>query len=331
MFDIEQLVAGKPIWSDADEEIIQAPYCHLAQQPGKNFRSSLIKIFNTFYNLSDDYLNLVDKLVRILHTSSLLIDDIEDNSETRRGIQTSHLKYGIPMTMNSANYMYFKAMEVLQDISRVEPELSKEASQHSLLNDLMVIFNEELINLHRGQGLDIYWRDAFPDIIPDESMYFNMVMNKTGGLFRLTIKIMERLTCNRIHVSLVPLTNMLGILYQVRDDYQNLVDENMIKNKGFAEDISEGKLSFPIIHGIKFAMSTNDGDDLLNILKSRPTISATKEKAVDYLTNRSKSIEYTASTIKRISDLILNGHYIPNTNDETKVQVVSIIEQLSQT
>ena len=53
---------------------------------------------------------------------------------------------------------------------------------------LVEIFTEELINLHRGQGMDLYWRDSLT--CPSEADYLEMVGNKTGGLFRLAVKLM---------------------------------------------------------------------------------------------------------------------------------------------
>ena len=54
---------------------------------------------------------------------------------------------------------------------------------------LIEIFTEELLNLHRGQGMDLYWRDSLT--CPSEADYLEMVGNKTGGLFRLGIKLMQ--------------------------------------------------------------------------------------------------------------------------------------------
>lgn len=49
---------------------------------------------------------------------------------------------------------------------------------------------------------------------------------------------------------LIPLVNLMGIYYQIRDDYINLQSVKYAQNKSFAEDLTEGKYSFPIIHGI---------------------------------------------------------------------------------
>lgn len=320
MDTVKQLVKQAPLWSDDDEHAIMAPYDHIASKPGKNFRSKLIDIFNLIYQLPKEQISLVARLVEILHNASLLIDDIEDNSEIRRGITTSHLIYGVPMTINTANYMYFRAMQILQDISD---------GDNLILQELMVIFNEEMINLHRGQGLDIYWRDSLLKFIPDDAMYFNMVMNKTGGLFRLTVKIMERLTVQKIQTSLIPLSNLLGIVYQVRDDYQNLSDEQMIANKGLAEDISEGKLSFPIIHGLRYGLQHNE-TTLLDILKQKTTDIQLKHKAVDYLQNTSKSMDFAKQTIDELAQFAKNEDYIPyKSHPDASTQLLYVIDYLS--
>jgi geranylgeranyl diphosphate synthase type 3 len=102
-----------------------------------------------------------------------------------------------------------------------------------------------------------------------------MVNNKTGGLLRLAVKLMQ--TCSSSDMYLltphcvlrqvdcsdyVPLVNLIGILFQIRDDYQNLQDTQYTNNKGLCEDITEGKFSFPIIHAI---LSRPDDRQLISI------------------------------------------------------------------
>lgn len=102
------------------------------------------------------------------------IDDVEDSSLLRRGIPVAHSIFGTAQTINSANYVYFCALQELQKLQ------SPKAIQ---------IYTEELLNLHRGQGMDLFWRDTLT--CPSEEDYLEMVNNKTGGLFRLAVKLMQ--------------------------------------------------------------------------------------------------------------------------------------------
>jgi geranylgeranyl diphosphate synthase, type III len=64
---------------------------------------------------------------------------------------------------------------------------------------------DELINLHRGQGLDLYWRDSLT--CPTEEEYVEMVGNKTGGLLRLAVKLMQ--ACSPTDMYVTRISNIL--------------------------------------------------------------------------------------------------------------------------
>jgi geranylgeranyl diphosphate synthase type 3 len=67
--------------------------------------------FNLWLNIPEDKLIVIGDLVEMLHNASLLIDDIQDNSKLRRGVPVAHNIYGVPLTINAANYIYFLAMQ----------------------------------------------------------------------------------------------------------------------------------------------------------------------------------------------------------------------------
>lgn len=209
------------------------------------------------------------------------IDDIEDNSKLRRGIPVCHLVYGIPMTINTANYMYFIAM---QDVFNTgQPEAVK-------------VFLEELLNLHRGQGYDILWRDSAA--CPTEEQYKQMVLDKTGGLFRLCLRLMQVFSKDKRDYT--GLVNLLSLYFQIRDDYINLKSDDYAKNKSYAEDLTEGKFSFPII----FAIKANQEDHrLLNILKQRTEDFSLKQHAVNFMESVG-AFEYTEKELTKLSKQI---------------------------
>ncbi|GAA6031897.1 hypothetical protein JCM8097_003325 [Rhodosporidiobolus ruineniae] len=277
-------VQSTPSWSTAQEQVLVEPYAYLASIPGKEVRSALIAAFNTWMRCADDDLEIVKKVVGMLHTASLLMDDVEDDSHLRRGMPVAHKIYGIPQTINSANYVYFLAFQELQ---RIHPRPGVKVEE---------MVTEELLNLHRGQGMDLFWRENL--ICPTEPEYIDMVNNKTGGLFRIAIKLMMASSPESPPRDYVPLANLIGIIFQIRDDYVNLQSVEYANNKGFCEDFSEGKFSFPIVHAIRADQSNRQ---ILNILRERPSSPGPKEYAVSYMKSKTRSFAYTRAVLRTLT------------------------------
>jgi len=124
-----------------------------------------------------------------------------------------------------------------------------------------------------------------------------MVNNKTGGLLRIGIKLMMACCTTNTGVNYVPLVNLIGVFFQIRDDLMNLQSEEYTSHKGFAEDLTEGKFSFPVVHGIHADKSNRQ---VMNVLQKRPTTPTLKIHAIDYLKNETKSFEYTHSVLRKL-------------------------------
>ncbi len=91
----------------------------------------------------------------------------------------------------------------------------------------------------------------------------------------------------------MPLVNLIGLLFQIRDDYMNLSSTQYTQNKGLCEDLTEGKFSFPVIHSIR---SDPQNLQLINILKQRSNDDEVKRYAVAYM-QTTGTFEYCRSVI----------------------------------
>lgn len=259
----------------ASERILLEPYTYLLQLPGKQVRTKLSQAFNHWLNVPEDKLQVIIEVTEMLHNGSLLIDDIEDSSKLRRGFPVAHSIYGIPSVINSANYVYFLGLEKVLTLEHPEA---------------VQVFTRQLLELHRGQGLDIHWRDTYT--CPTEKEYRNMVLQKTGGLFGLAVGLMQ-LFSEWKH-DLKPLLDTLGLFFQIRDDYANLSSREYSENKSFCEDLTEGKFSFPTIHAI---WSRPESTQVQNILRQRTENVDIKRYCVDYL-EKVGSFAYTRETLR---------------------------------
>eukprot|EP00698_Gefionella_okellyi_P015119 TRINITY_DN4243_c0_g1_i1.p1 TRINITY_DN4243_c0_g1~~TRINITY_DN4243_c0_g1_i1.p1 ORF type:complete len:337 (-),score=51.88 TRINITY_DN4243_c0_g1_i1:25-945(-) len=257
------------------DKILLEPYDYISKIKGKEIRPQLIEAFNHWIKAPQERVDCIKQIVQKLHNASLLIDDIEDNSRLRRGQPAAHKIYGEATVINTGNFVYFLA---LQDTLALEkPEAVK-------------VFSDEMVRLHRGQGCDIIWRDTHT--CPSEEQYNQMVIDKTGGLFRLAIGLMSAF--GSFEHDLHPIVNTLAMFFQILDDYLNLQSQQYFDNKSFCEDLTEGKFSFPIIHSIR---ATPGDSKLRSILKQRTEDVDIKRYAVR-LMEESNSFQYTREKLQ---------------------------------
>ncbi|MBQ1983555.1 MAG: polyprenyl synthetase family protein [Spirochaetaceae bacterium] len=175
-------------------------------------------------------------LVELVHTASLIHDDIEDGADERRGQPATHITWGIDTAINSASWLYFSAFSVIE----------KEVSDLQLKNSFYQLLSTQLRRLHLGQAMDIFWHRN-PEEIPTQESYSAMVRMKTGTLASLSAQagiIAGGGTFEQAEV-LGKIASEIGEGFQVLDDVINITTGNKGKKRG--DDIIEGKKSLPII------------------------------------------------------------------------------------
>jgi len=225
------------------EEILLEPVTYYKNQKGKNIRKSLCEIFGKLLAVNNDNIDLINNITNDVHNASLVIDDIEDNSTLRRNEPCSHIKYGIPMALNSGYYSSFKSLI----------EISKNFS-HETTHKII----EYIYLIHEGQGMDIYYTQN--KVIPELKEYEKMMIYKTGYAFIMNLELLIDKSTNVImkkkHEKLKKVLIVLSLFFQIRDDYINLTDPDYWKSKGFCQDFDEEKISYLITY-FKTMNSTN--------------------------------------------------------------------------
>ncbi len=170
------------------------------------------------------------------------------------------------------------------------------------------IFIEEMQNLYVGQSYDLYW--THNALCPSISEYLEMVDKKTGGLFRMLTRLMvaespvsEKVSDGDLNL----LSCLIGRFFQIRDDYQNLASADYAKQKGFAEDLDEGKYSFTLIHCIETLESepkfAGDAMQLRAFLMKRRfegKLSNEAKREVLATMKKTKSLDYTLGVLREL-------------------------------
>lgn len=274
-------VGAEGVFSDSgdrkQDQVLLQPFTYVLQVPGKMIRGKLAQAFNHWMRIPEDKLMAISEIIHMLHNASLLLDDIEDSSVLRRGIPVAHSIYGVASTINSANYVYFLGLERVLALHHPQGT---------------TVFCEQLLELHRGQGMEIHWRDSFT--CPSEEEYRQMTIKKTGGLFDLAIRLMQLFSDSQKDYT--KLTGILGLYFQIRDDYANLCMKEYSDSKSYCEDLTEGKFSFPVIHAIN---NQPDDHQIINIIRQRPKDLEVKRYCVRLL-EKFGSFAYTRETLRKL-------------------------------
>ena len=222
---------------------------HLIEAGGKRLRPFLVlKACELVGGNREDALPMATA-VELLHTFTLVHDDIMDSDDKRRGKPTVHTLWGIPIAISAGDMLYAKAYEAV--LSSLK---SSKVSRRRILKILSLI-TEATISICEGQALDIIFEKR--ELISEEE-YFTMITKKTAGLLETSTKVgaivgggkaaQVRLLGQYAYYS--------GLAFQVIDDYLGITADEKILGKPVGSDIREGKRTLILIHALNHATET---------------------------------------------------------------------------
>lgn len=274
------------------------PCRNLMKLGGKRWRPLfMVLCFELIKNEEVDLAYKLTPLVELVHTASLIHDDIEDGADERRGQPATHLTWGIDTAINSASWLYFSAFSVIE----------KEVKDIQLKNSFYKLISMQLRRLHLGQAMDIFWHRN-SDEIPTHESYSAMVRMKTGTLASLSAQagiIAGGGTFEQAE-TLGKIASEIGEGFQVLDDVINITTGNKGKKRG--DDIIEGKKSLPVILHLQknpsdkeiiiknFETASKEGiessavEDTIKLLESSGAITEAKNYASNMIENSCKKI-----------------------------------------
>lgn len=215
---------------------VNIPALDLLTRGGKRWRPMLMALLCEAKCGDFDKALSLTPLVELPHNGSLIVDDIEDSSDFRRGKPAVHLIHGTDVSINSANYLYFLPSVVIDSSSFTDRE--------KLV--FYQYYTSAMRRLHLGQALDIKWHGDH-SFIPKEKEYMQMCRFKTGALSRFAAEagLFAAGADNKDIAEAGQACEEIGVGFQILDDVINLTLGNPGKKRG--DDIVEGKKSLPVI------------------------------------------------------------------------------------
>ncbi len=279
---------------EALDKALAQPIWDFLDRGGKRWRPSLFLLVAEALGKDSEALQEFAIIPEVIHNGTIMIDDIEDNSEFRRGKPCTHRLYGLDVAINAGNAMYYLPLLTLLK--------NRDKLGADKLSRIYEIYVSEMINISLGQATDIAWHKGLADADKlTETQYLQMCAYKTGTLARLSAKLAAVL-CDASMDTVERLgrfAEALGVAFQIQDDVLDLTSKGFAEKKGgLGQDITEGKRSLIVIHTLHTAKQA-DKKRLLAILKRHTTDQKLKNEAIKMM-KRYGSIEYAKQFAKRL-------------------------------
>lgn len=217
------------------EQALLGPAREFLSRPGKAFRARLVRAGWELAGGQGAPSPLLPLLVELLHAGSLIVDDIEDGSTQRRGAPSLHQLYGVPVALNTGNWLYFAPMALI-------PRLELPAADELAITRRVVT---TLLRCHQGQALDLSVRvgdlaqDELPGVVAASTRL------KTGVLMELSA-VLGALAAGAPEPRVEALGRFgmeLGVGLQMLDDLGNLESDR--EGPKQHEDLRLGRPTWP--------------------------------------------------------------------------------------
>lgn len=275
---------------------------YLRASGGKRVRPALLILANKAIGGKSESENVIRlaTVMEMLHTATLVHDDIIDNADTRRNKISVNARFGNQSAVLMGDWLYMSAFETSL----------KERSLEILdiLTDLTRKMTEgELIQLTMLGRTDI-----------SEESYFDILLRKTAYLFSACCEIGAILgnATAEVQAALREYGKNLGTAFQLADDVLDFTAEKEVLGKASGADLLEGKLTLPLILLVKENPSVKvelekimregnyqngSRERLLDNLKSRELLQKTQQRAYDFAAKAVKNLEILPETEYRLA------------------------------
>jgi geranylgeranyl diphosphate synthase type I len=287
-------VFGKGNYSlKAIQKAILDPIWNFLDSGGKRWRPALfLLVLEAFGKDPNRFLDFAI-IPELSHTGSLIVDDLEDQGELRRGKPCLHRIFGVDIALNAGNFLYFLPIYIF--------EKNKRKIEKGVYLKALETYLEEMEKLHIGQGTDIFWHKGKQKKI-SEKEYFQMCAFKTGCMARLAAKLAAIFAKKgKIINKIGEFAQNIGIAFQIQDDILDveLTGRKREKfGKSFGNDIKEGKRSLMVIYTLKKA-NKRDRERLIEILDKKEKTKKEILEAISIL-QKYNSIEYARKKAEEI-------------------------------
>lgn len=246
---------------DSDIEVIRKTSRYVIESGGKRIRPALLLLTTRLFNYSGHLATVFAAIVELIHTATLIHDDIVDEADTRRGQQSMNRRWGNEITVLLGDYLYIKSMARALDQNNLR-----------LLN----ILSRATLRMVEGEIAQLT-RNGRLDVTADE--HLDLVSRKTAGLFSACCEI-GAVVAGAREDEIEALRDYgmdLGMAFQIIDDVLDFTSTQSTLGKPVVNDLKEGRLTLPLI----YLLRKDDGESramIGTVLRERGFVTISKER-----------------------------------------------------
>jgi octaprenyl-diphosphate synthase len=253
---------------------------YLVNSGGKRIRPAICILVAKAFDYSGNDLIRLASSIELLHTATLIHDDVVDESLMRRGKESIQNKWDNAHGVLVGDFVYSKAFQLMASFDN--PNIIR-----ALANATNRISEGEVLQLSLKDNDKL-----------TENQYFEIIDRKTAELFKVssvTAGILALCSKDQLE-SLSQFSTSLGIAFQIQDDILDYYGDEKLTGKKVGKDYQEGKFTLPVITALKNAdpkvqkkllslfekKEKNNFEEVLNLLETANTYEKMQEVFIDY-------------------------------------------------
>lgn len=260
---------------------------YILRQKGKKIRPILVLLSARICGEINSRTYIAANLVELLHTATLIHDDVVDEAKTRRGIASINAVWKNKVSVLIGDYLLSKGLL-----------LSLENNEY----DFLQLTSEAVRRMSEGELLQIQKARNFD---ATEETYFSVISDKTASLIKTCCKLGALSTArNSSDVEkLGTFGENIGISFQIRDDILDYTGRKKLLGKSTGNDLKEKKFTLPLIVALRNSTKKRSSE-IMKLIKSDRT---RKFDEVYEFVLENGGIEYAAIKVNEYSDNAKNS------------------------
>lgn len=281
---------------------------YLLNQKGKKIRPILVLLSAKLCGEINSRTYIGATLVEMLHTATLIHDDVVDDASTRRGFPSINAVWKNKIAVLMGDYLLSRGL------------------LHALENgefDFLNITSRAVKRMSEGELLQIQKNRK---LAVNEETYFKIISDKTASLITACCEIgAASTTGNKNNIKqLSEFGENVGIAFQLRDDVLDYIGKKKIMGKSSGSDLKEKKFTLPLIHALKNS-SKKESKEIIDLVKNG-SYSKSKNIVFDFI-KEYKGIDYTAEKTQEFCEIAKSkiDSFKPSETKETLINFVDFI------